>query len=365
MYPLGNIIGELDCLAPTYLAEKWDNVGLLIGSRKQLIHKVLCALDINLEVIQEAIQGQADCIITHHPFIFKSIAKIDFDTPKGKMIELLIQNNISVYSMHTNWDIASGGINDLLSEKLELKSRMPLEVTHTENLCKLAVYMPKESLEVVRNVIIKHNNCTIGNYKGCTFAEEGMGSFVPLEGSQPYIGKQGVCELVEEVKLECMIYQKDVKTLIEKIASVHPYEEMAYDVYILDHIKQYEGIGRYGSIEPLTHRQLIDKIKAIFNIPYVRMSGEINEPIGHIAICSGSGSEYINRAAQVAQIYITGDVKFHEAQSAIEQGLVIIDVGHYPSENIAMPYLKQFISNKFPELEVRCSHVNGEVFQII
>lgn len=365
MYTLEEVISSLEALAPTYLAEKWDNVGLLVGSRKQAVKKVLCALDVNLEVVKEAIAKEVDCIVTHHPFIFKPLAKLDFDTPKGEMIRLLIQNNIAVYSMHTNWDIAQGGINDILSKEFGLEAAKPLEITQTNRIDKLVIYAPKTCEEALRQVMIQHNPCTIGNYKGCTFVTEGTGSFVPLEGSAPYIGQQGECELVEEIKLECMAYAKDIKALMKEIAKVHPYEEIAYDVYALDHLKTYEGIGRYGKIKAITLEELVAKTKRIFNVPYVRVIGQNTQKIEKLAICSGSGSEFISQATRVADAYITGDVKFHEGQMALEQDLIIIDVGHYASENKAIPFLRDYLAQNFMQLEVVCSEVDGEVFQIL
>ncbi|MGL6173558.1 MAG: Nif3-like dinuclear metal center hexameric protein [Cellulosilyticaceae bacterium] len=365
MHTLEEIISRLEVLAPTYLAEKWDNVGLLVGSKKQPIKKILCALDINLAVVKEAISNEVDCIITHHPFIFKPLNKLDFDTPKGKLIQLLIQNNIAVYSMHTNWDIAQGGINDLLSSAFGIEEAKPLEITKTNRMDKLVIYAPKNCEEALREIIIQHNTCTIGNYKGCTFVTEGTGSFVPLEGSNPYIGKQDVCELVDEIKIECMVNTKDIAKLMKEVAKVHPYEEIAYDIYALDHLKTYEGIGRYGSIKGISLEELVIKTKQIFNIPYVRVVGQKTEMIQHLAICSGSGSEFIAQAARVAEVYITGDVKFHEGQMALEEGLTIIDVGHYASENKAIPFLRDYLKENFATLEVCCSSVDGEVFQIL
>lgn len=365
MYTLGEIISQLNLLAPAYLAEKWDNIGLLVGSRQQEVGKVLCALDINLQVVEEAIEKKVDCIITHHPFIFKPIARIDFDTPKGNMLKLLIQNNIAVYSMHTNWDIAEGGINDLLGDAFGLENTKPIEMTYTEHVYKLAIYVPKENVEAIREVLIAHNPCEIGHYKGCTFAGEGTGSFVPLEGSKPYIGEHNQLELLEEVKIECMVYLKDVDNLMKQVGMMHPYEDIAYDLYPLENLKTYQGIGRHGQIEPILLEELVAKAKKIFGISYIRLVGHSEKLITRLSICSGSGSEYIGKAASLSEVYITADVKFHEAQAAMEQGLVILDVGHYASENIAMPFMKQFLQEKFMTLEIDCSEVNGEVFQTI
>lgn len=365
MYCVKDLIRHLESLAPSALAEKWDNVGLMVGSKKACIHKVLCALDITEEVIQEAIKENVDCIVTHHPFLFAPLKQIDYDTAKGRMLRLVIKENITVYSMHTNLDIAQGGINDVLARLFELQDIKPLQITEEIKLCKLAIYVPISHVNVVRNTLMAYNACKIGNYKGCTFSLEGEGTFVPLEGSEPYIGEEDCLEKVAEKKVECLVRLEQVEELMRRVKAVHPYEEIAYDVYELENIKDYEGLGRYGTVEPIALKDLALKIKSLLQASYVRIVGDEEALIESVALCSGSGSDYIKTASKVAQVFVTGDVKFHEAQAALEQGLFLIDVGHYASENIMMPYLKQYIEESLPGLEVQCSKINGEMFQIL
>ena len=107
---------------PKELAYEWDNVGLQVGTLNQVSKKVLITLDVTKDVIKEAIHKKADLIISHHPLMFKPMSSIVFDTPKGWMIKNLVKNNISVYSAHTNFDQADGGMNDILAEAMEIKN---------------------------------------------------------------------------------------------------------------------------------------------------------------------------------------------------------------------------------------------------
>lgn len=116
------VINAMEKLAPVNLAENWDNVGLMVGSKNAEINKALFALDCSEEVIDEAIKIKADMIITHHPFIFKGIKNLNYDTPLGRKIQKVVKNNINVYSAHTNLDIADGGTNTTLCNLLELKN---------------------------------------------------------------------------------------------------------------------------------------------------------------------------------------------------------------------------------------------------
>lgn len=365
MHTVDELVKVLETLAPRHLAESWDNVGLLVGSRKQTVNKVLCALDLDQSVLEEAIAHEVDCIVTHHPFLFSALKRIDLDSPKGKIIEQLIKHDIAVYSMHTNLDTVCGGINDVLCKQFGISETKILHVTKKESLVKLCVYVPEDHLEIIRETIIANNHYNIGNYTGCTFSGKGEGTFKPLEGADPYIGELGNLEKVKEVKLETIVRQNQLGQLLEQIQEVHPYEEMAYDVIALKNLIHTEGLGRYGKISPCTIKELAEKIKNQLGISAVRIVGELERTIENVAICSGSGSSFIDDAAKVAQLYITGDVKFHEAQSALEQGLSMIDIGHYASENVIVPVLTEYIASQIKGIEVISSQVKGEVFHTI
>ena len=106
------IMACLERLSPRQYACDWDNVGLLVGDFDMNVEKVLVVLEANEKVIDEAIENNIDLIITHHPFIFKKMNKINTMDLKGKLIHKLIKNDIALYSMHTNFDIAYDGLND-------------------------------------------------------------------------------------------------------------------------------------------------------------------------------------------------------------------------------------------------------------
>ncbi len=365
MYLLNDIIKELEKVAPPRLAESWDNIGLIIGSRQQKVSRILCALDINEEVVEEAKHHKADCIITHHPLIFKPLSKIDYDTPKGKIIKQLITHNISVYTMHTNYDVVKGGINDILCDKLGIKEPEVLHISKEEQFYKAAVYVPEKSYENVRNAIINEDICDIGNYKGCTFTAEGEGTFIPMTGSNPYIGTHGKLEKAAERKIEFIASSANINKILGAVKKVHPYEEPAIDVLALNNMQSYDGIGRYGQLAcEVTMEQFIVTLKEVFNIPYLRMTDSEVAWVKHVAVCSGSGAGYIKRASEIADVYVTSDIKFHEAQEAKDLGLCVIDIGHYASENLSVEYIVSKLSGLFKDLWVSSSKVNGEAIHI-
>jgi len=112
---------------PVELAYEWDNCGLQVGTLNSKVERVLVTLDITKNVVKEAIKNKVNLIISHHPLMFKPMKNIVFDSPKGWIIKNLIQNNIAVYSAHTNYDQAEGGMNDVLAKKIGIKEPQLLD----------------------------------------------------------------------------------------------------------------------------------------------------------------------------------------------------------------------------------------------
>ena len=107
-------------LAPRRLAEEWDNPGLLLGDPTAEVKKIFVCLDVLDDKISQAIELDAQLIVAHHPLIFRAIKNVRFDLPLGNKIARLVKNNLAVFAAHTNLDIASGGVNDVLAEKIGL-----------------------------------------------------------------------------------------------------------------------------------------------------------------------------------------------------------------------------------------------------
>jgi len=123
-----DVIEFLEGKFPPNLALGWDNIGLHIGDVKQEIRTMMVALEATTAVIDEAVCEGVDLIVTHHPFIFSPLKSIDFATPKGKNIKKLIQNDIALYVMHSNYDIVYGGMGDVLAEKMGLLEIKPFSM---------------------------------------------------------------------------------------------------------------------------------------------------------------------------------------------------------------------------------------------
>src|SRR5699024_9891248 len=239
----GQIFQSLELWAPKSLAYDWDNVGLQVGSKHDVTSGVLVTLDVTEAVVDEAIEKNANVILAHHPITFRPLSAIEFDSVKGKVIKKLIQNNITVYASHTNLDIASGGVNDLLSEAIGLENVQPLIPTQTESLVKLVVFTPVDYVQQVVDALSEAGAGHIGNYSHCTFQSPGQGTFKPLEGTNPFIGTQDTIERVDEIKVETIVKEKDLHTIVTAMTKAHPYEEVAYDIVPLKNEGETLGIG--------------------------------------------------------------------------------------------------------------------------
>lgn len=324
------IIQWLESWSPKKLAYDWDPVGLQVGSLGNAVHRVLITLDVTEEIVEEAIAQDVKLIIAHHPLLFKPLKKVQTDLPHGKIVQKLLQHNITVYAAHTNLDIADDGLNDWLAEALKLNQPQILVPTYTEKLIKLAVFVPTSHQHDVRVALAEAGAGFIGDYSHCSFRMAGIGTFMPHEGTSPYIGSQGKIEEVSEVKIETIFPESLEKKVISAMHKAHPYEEVAYDIYELAQPGKQYGLGRLGKIDTIALGDFAKDVKEALELDYVRVVGNLQAPITKVAVLGGSGSKYIMSAkARGADCIVTGDIDYHTALDAKMVGMHIIDAGHY------------------------------------
>ncbi|WP_378953812.1 Nif3-like dinuclear metal center hexameric protein [Pelosinus sp. sgz500959] len=339
------IMDAVERLAPRYLAESWDNVGLLLGSPAQKISKILVTLDVTQSVADQAIEDGIDLIITHHPVIFKAFKNIRTDLPQGQLLASLLKADIAVYATHTNLDSAIGGVNDILAERFQLQDAKPLAVSYTEKLYKLIVFIPKTHLEIVRKAMTEAGAGHLGNYSHCTFTTPGTGTFMPLEQAKPFIGQSSTLEFVEEVRLETIVTEKNSRRIIKEMLKAHPYEEVAYDLILLTNSGDTLGLGRIGKLAtPMLLHQFVVCVKNSLGIEYASVAGSKEKMIKKVAVCGGSGASLIHKAAFAgADVLVTGDVKYHEAQDALAAGIAVIDAGHFATEQPVVSHVAEYL----------------------
>jgi len=346
-----DIIEIIDTIAPFRLAEEWDNVGLQVGDPAAPVSRIMVSLDPGDEAIEAAVAAQCQLLLTHHPLIFRPLQTIDFADPSGALIGKALRNSLSIVSLHTNYDIAEGGVNDLLAARLGVVSTVPLSVTDIESLVKLAVFVPKGYEEKVSQALFRFSDI-LGNYSECSFRVEGQGTFTPLDGAAPFIGSIGIREYVEETRIEVLLRKVDVEPALAELKSVHPYEEPAVDLYPLLNNGSRKGLGRIGTLkEPLTLELFVSRIKEEFAVEGLRYVGDGSRMLERVALCGGSGSSLLRDAhAQGADVLVTGDVKYHDAHEALALGVALVDLGHFASE---LPMVEGLVSRLKSELRAR------------
>ena len=363
---LNNLVKKIENKYPLNLAYNWDNVGLIVGDFDNDIKRILVTLEANESTIEEAIENKIDLIVTHHPFIFKKINKINTKDLKGRLIHKLIKNDIALYSMHTNFDIAIDGLNDYFMEIMGFKNTKILDVTHSDTLYKIAVYVPVSHEIIVREALGEAGAGYIGNYSHCTFNTQGIGTFKPEDDANPFIGTVGEIESVKEVKIETIVPSKLLQKTIDNMIKSHPYEEVAYDVYKLENKGESVGLGRYVSLnDKISLQDLCEEIKLKLNMDHIRVVGELDTKIKKVAVVTGAGSDMVSLAkSKNCDVIITGDVKYHEAQDALDMGMCIIDCGHFDTEDIFKDVMKRFLDT-IENIEIISSEINLNPFKII
>lgn len=366
------VIQMMEGLAPKHYAVENDKIGLQLGTLNKPIHKVLVALDVTDEVVDEAISEGAELIVAHHAIIYRPLAKLDTSTPAGKLYEKLIKNDIAVYISHTNLDVADGGMNDWLADLAGIKKegRGCLEEIHTDKLYKLAVYVPESHHEAVLEAIWRAGAGHIGNYSHCSFNIQGTGTFMPEAGSDPFIGSTGKLERADEIRIETIVPYSVHRKVVQAMLKAHPYDEVAYDLYPVDLKGRSFGLGRVGKLEePITLGEMAEALKTAYDVPTVRVVGPLDKKINKAAVLGGSGAKYV-RYAQFAgaDVLITGDIDYHTAHDALAAGMSIIDPGHN-IEKVMKQQTAQFLNQKLQESKsdtiAIASTINTEPFTFV
>ena len=231
MATVRDIYNYIDSFAPFNTRAEWDNSGLLVGNENSVVNKIVFALDVTSDVIEQAKIVGADLIVTHHPVIFKPVSNVLNDS----LIYKLIENNMSIICAHTNYDKAIDGVNDILC-------------------------------------------CTVGADK---------------------------IEKIDDTFLNIATFNNTYST-----------DEFA------KHLKEkLNGAVRYNNI---------------------------NKNINKVAVCSGSGSDYLSLAKELqCDALLTGDASHHSFLDANEMGIVLFACGHFETETIAIKPLLEKIENEF------------------
>lgn len=355
---ISQLAAYLESFAPPAYQEDYDNAGLIVGTPDQEIDEVLISLDCTEAVVDEAITNNCQLIISHHPIVFKGMKKFNSKTYVERVVEKAIRNNIAIYAIHTNLDNVIDGVNARICDTIGLKNcRILAPKPHL--LKKLVTYVPVSHADEVRNALFNAGAGNIGNYSECSFNTEGKGTFKGNEYTDPYVGEPGKRHIENEVRIET-IYPANLESkLLMALFLVHPYEEVAYDLYPLTNQNQQVGSGMIGELDaPMEEKAFLFHIKEKMQAQVIRHTAFTGRQIKKVAVCGGAGGFLLKQAiAADADIFITADYKYHEFFDA-EGKLVIADIGHYESEQFTKQLLYDIIKKKFSTFAVRLTAIN-------
>ena len=336
------IVKIIEDWAPKSIAWEKDNVGLQVGSLRRDVSNILLCLDVNEDVVDEAVKRKCNLIISHHPLLFRPLKKLDVEKDKGsRIIEKLIKKDITLYSAHTNLDFTKEGVSFQLAKKLGLKNQKFLQ-NLSSNQNKISVFVPINFADKVAEAMHNAGAGKSGEYSDCSFRSSGTGYFKGSEKSNPSFGVKGKLEKVDEVKIEVLVNSFDVSKVLAAMKQAHPYEEVAYDVYPLVNENLNYGMGVIGILEnELSEKQFLNLVSKSLKIKNFRFTKGLNSKIKKIAVCGGSGSDLLDTAIKSGvDAFVTADVKYHTFQDA-ENKILLIDAGHYETEIHALEEIKK------------------------
>jgi dinuclear metal center YbgI/SA1388 family protein len=353
-----DITSFLESIAPLSYQESYDNSGLIVGSKEATVKKVLLTLDCTEAVVDEAIREKCQLIIAHHPIVFSGLKKLNGKTYVERVVMKAIKNDIAIYAIHTNYDNVMNGVNAMICEKLDIVDYRIL-APKKDLLKKLYTFTPVADHERVRQALCDAGAGHIGHYSETTFSSAGMATFKGDEHSNPFIGKKGKLEQVDEIKLEVIFPAYLQNQVIKALLQAHPYEEVAYDLVSLDNELNNIGAGMIGKLKkPMDEATFLKKVKKQLKAGVIKHTPLLGKTVETVAVCGGAGRFLLNDAINSkADIYITSDVKYHEFFDADGQ-IVLADVGHYESEQFTPSLLYRQLSEKFATFAFLLSKVD-------
>jgi hypothetical protein len=254
-------------------------------------------------------------------------------------------------------DNVKKGVNKKIAEKIGLQNLQVLQPKESI-LKKLITFVPIDKSEDLRKALFAAGAGYLGKYSECSFNSDGTGTFKPEEGADPFVGKIGERHEEKETKIEVIfpayLQQKIVRAMIES----HPYEEAAYDIISLGNYLSDVGSGLIGELEnPIDEIEFLENIKTTFHLKVIKHTGMYGKKIKKVALSGGAGSFLIPLAlSNKADAYLTSDIKYHEFFDA--ERMLLLDIGHYESEQYTIDLLYDILREKFPNFAVRKTEVN-------
>lgn len=352
---LGELIRTLDGWFDPRWAEAWDAVGLVCGDRDEPVDRVLLAVDAVPATVDEAIDGGAKLLVTHHPLLLTGVHGVPADDPKGGLVHRMIRSGVAHFVAHTNADVARPGVSDALADRLGLREPRPLQPQDEEPLDKVVVFVPDGDAEALIDALAEAGAGRLGNYDRCAWTTSGTGTFRPLPGANPTIGGVHDIEHVGETRVEMVVPRRLRTEAVQALRTAHPYEEPAFDLLPMVPLPARRGTGRIGTLPtPMTLREFT--AHAAVTLPAtawgVRAAGDPDRILHSVAVCGGSGGSYAEDARRAgADAFLTADLKHHATVEAVTErggtGMALVDAAHWATEAPWLDALAAALRDRF------------------
>jgi len=345
---------QLERWAPLALQENYDNAGLLVGDPLALVSGVLVSLDLTESVIDEALGKGCNLIVSHHPVIFGKLRSLAEQTYVERCVSKAIRSGLALYAIHTNLDHLQAGVSARMASELNLVNGRVLQ-PKSGILRKLVTYVPTTHLDIVREALFAAGAGRLGKYSKASFGTEGVGTFLPEEGSNPFSGTLGEMQYEAEIRLEVVFPHWQESSIVGALLQAHPYEEVAYDLFVLANATFDYGAGYLADLpEEMEPIRFLNLLKQRFG-GMIRYTALPQKKIKKIALCGGAGAFLLPDALREgADVFVTADFKYHQFFDA-DKRIMVADLGHYETEQFTKDLIANFLSEKFTTFAVLIS----------
>ncbi len=370
-----DLINAMEQIAPLKYAESWDKVGLQLGVADRAIGgPVMLTIDLTEEVLEEAMRKQAGMIIAYHPPLWTPLTALTDATHTERIIRGAAESGIAIFTPHTALDAAPGGVTDWLCEGIgsargkakegvidgDCRALSPGIGGDPSREVKVITFVPTTHVDQVRNALGTAGAGGLGKYKLCSFTTAGQGTFLPDEDANPTVGKRGILNRVEEMRLEMVCERRALPLVIDTLNSFHPYEEPAYDIVELvpEPLRQVGSGRRLTLDQPASMGDLIDRLKVHLGRSRMRyaLSGD-DRPFRTIGVVPGSGASLVDLAQKEGcEVFITGEMTHHEILAARHAGVSVLLAGHTNTERGYLPRLEARLNKLVPDQEIIISN---------
>ena len=377
---IGELVTTLERIAPLCFAEPWDNAGLIIGdAASTFTGPVLLTIDLTPAILDEALAAHSSLILSYHPPIWSPLKRLTPEQPKGGLLLRLLRAGVAVYSPHTALDAAPDGVTDWLCDMLadadqtgrdlgDRRALQPAAFDDPDQTHKIVTFLPADKVATVRDALASVGAGQIGAYSQCSFSHTGAGTFFAPEGAHPAVGVTGQLQTVNEIRLEMVCPARSLPLAVEMLRQFHPYEEPAFDLYPLTpKPTRTIGAGRRLTLDqPATPADLASRLRANLAVDAVKLAEASDDPIERVGVCPGAGADLLDAAvAAGCQLFVTGEMRHHEALAAADAGCSILLAGHTNTERGYLSRYAQRINALAPDAHARPAASCGPIFRTI